>query len=83
METKANSQNKLLDKLLKIDMFGESPSFKVKQSESYPSVCGTLLSAIIIVITLAYTIEKSSQLWQYGETQFESYEQLYEQVKTG
>ena len=67
------AQKPLIDKLKFIDLFGQRPGFKVNGSNAHTSFFGAFLSLCIVVMALAFTAERSIDLYEYQETQFEQY----------
>ena len=49
----------ILDKIMYVDLFGESIGFQIEGSSSYPSVCGTVLSLFIFAFVVIYVNKKT------------------------
>ena len=56
--------------MLKIDLFGERAEFLIAGASSYSSICGALISLIIVGTVFAYAGNKFSIMSQYGDTRF-------------
>ena len=67
------SQKPLIEKLKSIDLFGQQPGFKVHGNDAYTSFFGAFLSFCIVAVAIAFTLERSIDLKEYQETQFEQY----------
>ena len=58
MGKKPTLLSKVADKIMSIDLYGESTAFTVNGSASYPSFCGTIMSLIVFLVVLPYGINK-------------------------
>ena len=57
--------------LLKLDQFGEPVKLKVDGEESHKSCCGFLLSLVIFVLVLPYSLAQYNTLINYGDTKYQ------------
>ena len=67
-----NLLTKLGEKMMEIDKYGESASFNIAGKSSFPSVYGTLISILVLVIVIPYAINKFVVMRNYEDTNFSS-----------
>ena len=67
-----NLLTKLGEKMMEIDKYGESASFNIAGKSSYPSVYGTLISILVLVIVIPYATNKFVVMQNYEDTNFSS-----------
>ena len=56
------------DLLRKFDHFGESASFQIKGESTENTICGSLVSIAIIVLTFSYAVRRFQVLRDYQDT---------------
>ena len=56
------------DKFMSLDMFGETLTFTIDSADTYPSLCGTIVSLAIFALVLPYGAHKFTTMWEYGDT---------------
>ena len=66
------SSNRVADTLMRVDLFGEMPSFKIRGKNSYQSMCGTIISVVIFASIAAYGANKFSIMVKYEDTNYQS-----------
>ena len=57
---------------MSIDKYRESPSFSITGSSGYPSICGTLISLLVLAVVIPYGSNKFFIMKDYEDTNFQS-----------
>ena len=74
---------------MQVDRYAEGVSFQVEGKDSYPSICGLIISLVIFVAVMVYAQDKFIKLVHYEETYHQSFTELsdinerltYEQIE--
>ena len=65
---------KSIDRLFqKFDIYGESIGFKIEGKDTYQSAVGGVLSLITLSLLLAFTVVKTSAMWERDDTVHQNY----------
>ena len=62
--------SKIGDAIMKIDLFGEAPSFEINGQSSHKGCCGTIISIIILGIVVNYGIDKGTVMYNNDDTAY-------------
>ena len=57
---------------MSIDKYSESPSFSIQGGSGYPSICGALVSLIVLAVVIPYGSNKFFIMRDYKDTTFQS-----------
>ena len=63
---------KISDTIMSVDKYGERASFNIAGKSTYPSILGTLVSIIVLVVVIPYGLNKFLIMKEYGDTNFMS-----------
>ena len=56
--------------LMQVDLFGETAAFTINDEATYKSICGTILSMIIILIMSIYGTRRFEIMMERSDTSF-------------
>ena len=61
--------------IMKVDLFGEAPSFEINGQSSHKGCCGTIISIIILGIVLNYGMDKGTIMINNDDTTYVEFSQ--------
>ena len=59
-----------MSQIMRIDKFGESASFSIAGQSEFSSVCGTLISIMVLSVVIPYGFNKYLIMNDYDDTSF-------------
>ena len=69
-DSKPTLLGRVTEKFMSLDMYGESLTFTINGSNTYPSIYGALISLAIFALVLPYGAHKFKTMWNFDDTTY-------------